>query len=258
MHYAVTAAALTSSTTHAADASLKADHDLAEDACLGPVSLLHRDAALLRGAAGGEPQVLQLPVAPHIGNQTEISPAVVKPAETGPGSVGSSGHTLKSLLQAIGTRPGALLAELSRAASAAHRNSMMAETQDRVAEQHKIARSEKTTYAQLDGTVWLILILLAVLLVILGYLYHNDWDTQAAGKEAERHAKYAAEELKKGAHAAAVQVEKATRQKEAPPKADPPAAASAPRAAESPSGFPKDFHHAQDMVAERLSRNACC
>jgi len=239
MHYAVTAAALTSSTTHAADASLKADHDLAEDACLGPVSLLHRDAALLRGAAGGEPQVLQLPVAPHIGNQTEISPAVVKPAETGPGSVGSSGHTLKSLLQAIGTRPGALLAELSRAASAAHRNSMMAET-------------------QLDGTVWLILILLAVLLVILGYLYHNDWDTQAAGKEAERHAKYAAEELKKGAHAAAVQVEKATRQKEAPPKADPPAAASAPRAAESPSGFPKDFHHAQDMVAERLSRNACC
>jgi len=67
---------------------------------------------------------------------------------------------------------------------------------------------------QLDSTAWLILLFLAVLLVILGYLYHNDWDTKAAGKEAEQHAKLAAAEMKKGAHAAAVQVEKATRQKE--------------------------------------------
>jgi len=196
LHYAVTAAALTTSTTHAVDAHLKADHEIAEDMCLEPMSLLHRDAALLRGTALKEPQVFQLLGASLIGNDTQTSPMVAKTAEVRSGSVGSTAYNFKRLLQALSTSPGVVLTELSRTASSAHRDRLMAET-------------------QLDATVWLILILLAILLVILGYLYHNDWDTKAAGHEAEAHARYAAEQMRKGTHAAAVVVEKQTRKKDA-------------------------------------------
>lgn len=124
---------------------------------------------------------------------------------------------------------------------------------------------------QMDATVWLILVFLLILLVILGYMYHNDWDTQAAGKEAERHAKYATAEMKKGAYAAAVQVEKATRPKEGDQSVAESAWDKEPSfgfpkhvdaAAEAPAKDHKQHHHhhhdREDAGTGRLSRNACC
>jgi len=105
-----------------------------------------------------------------------------------------------------------------------------------------------------DGASIIIVLFVIMLIVMLGsmaYLYNNSWNVEAAGQQAERHARVAAVTAKKGVNIAAQKVEKVTRAKD--PKTE--AAAGSKQAPETSPLSPADELAAQAFKAALQTGN---